>query len=242
MKIAWIQLGGAASAAVLALLMTAPVKAAEAAPGMKAVAAEELDKRSKQAQQAQEAQGGGEAKGLSDSSVRILVTYAFSIIPDQVPGPDGKPVKVNKSDPNKFVIPVDDARRVIRAATRSAYAEACGLPELAAANFEAMIKAEKDKKSWSPEQIMMVEALHLFATSYFTGNAAIVDDPAPGQQTSQADGKTPVSKGDSADEQAGQPPREVKAPPPPKCPPEQKEKVTNAINAYVQAQAAGTGQ
>ncbi len=46
--------------------------------------------------------------GLSDSAVRVLMTYAFSIIPEEQPGPDGKPVKLDKSDPNKFLIP--DAR------------------------------------------------------------------------------------------------------------------------------------
>lgn len=231
MKFAWIQLGGAASAAVLALLISAPVIAAETAPDVTAVAAEELDRRSKQAQESQ-----GESKGMSDSSVRVFVTYAFSIIPDQVPGPGGTPVKVDKSDPNKYVIPNDDARRVIRAATRSAYADVCGMPELAAANYEAMVKAEKAKGSWSPEQLMMIDALHLFAVSYFTGNATITEDAEPAP--AQADGATTVSKGAGDADPASQAPREVTAPPPPKCPPEQKQKVTNAINAYVQAQAA----
>jgi hypothetical protein len=241
MKIAWIQLGGAASAAALMLLMSGPAIAAEAATGITAVAAEELDKRSKQAQESQ-----GESKGMSDSSVRVFVTYAYSIIPDQVPGPDGTPVKVDKSDPNKFVIPNDDARRVIRVATRSAYADVCGLPELAAANYETMVKGEKEKKSWSPEQIMMIDALHLFAVSYFTGNATITDEEGAEEGAAQGEGATTVSKSDGPVEPAdpaGQAPREVTAPAPPKCPPEQKERVTNAINAYVRAaQSASAGQ
>ena len=78
----------------------------------------------------------GEQKGeLSDSAVRVLMTYALSIIPDTYPGPDGKPVKVDKIDPNKFVIPVDDARRIVRVATRSAYAEVCKLEDLERANY-----------------------------------------------------------------------------------------------------------
>ena len=50
--------------------------------GVTAVAAEELDRRSKQAQEEQ-----GEGKGMSDSAVRVLMTYAFSIIPEEVDGP-----------------------------------------------------------------------------------------------------------------------------------------------------------
>ena len=52
-------------------------------------------------------------------------------------------VKLDKSDPNKYLIPLDDARHVIRVATRSAYAEVCQLFELEKANFDAMIRTER---------------------------------------------------------------------------------------------------
>lgn len=225
MRVALIKLGGAAGAAVLALLSSAPVKAADQS-GMTAVAAEELDRRSKPPEE-------NKVGGLSESSVRVMVTYAFSLIPDQVPGPDGKPATVDKSDPNKYVIPSEDARRVIRAATRSAYADVCGLPELGQANYQAMLAQEEAKKTWTREQILMIEALHLFAMSYFTGNAKIVEGPAvESGEAAQGDGSTTVSK-DGASE-----PKEVEAPPPPKCPPEQKQKVENAINEYVKAAQA----
>jgi len=173
------------------------------------VAAEELDKRSKQPQK----------KGLSDTRVRVMLTYAFSLIPGETPGPNGKPVPVDKSDFNTFVIPNDDARQVIRAATRSAYAEVCGLPQLAQANLKALL-AQESKKDWTRQQMLMVEALHLFALSYFTGNAKIEEGP----ETSAASGTEETEGGESAVTQA---------PPAPKCPPEQKQKVESAINAYV---------
>ncbi len=232
MKVEWIECGGAAAAAMLVLLMSVPVQAADPAPGMTAVAAEELDKRSQQAQEAQ-----GESKGLSDSSVRVLMTYSFSVIPNRVPGPDGKPAKVDKSDPKKFLIPSDDARRVIRAATRSAYAQVCNLPELAQANYETMINGEKAKKTWSNEQLLMIEALHLFAVSYFSGNAKITEEGGETETAKTGNDRTTVSKGDGAAESASKDagPAVIVAPPPPKCPPQQKQRVTNAINAYVQA-------
>jgi len=233
MKVAWIECGGAAAAAALALFMGLPAHAAEPAPGITAVAAEELDKRSKQAEESQH-------KGLSDSSVRVLMTYSFSLIPNQVPGPDGKPAKVDKSDPNKFLIPGEDARRVIRAATRSAYAEVCNLPELAQANYKTLMNGEKARKTWSNEQLLMIEALHLFAVSYFTGNAKITEEGGGTKTANKADDTTTVSKSNGAAESADTDtdPNVVKAPPPPKCPPQQKQKVTNAINAYVQAARA----
>ena len=48
---------------------------------------------------------GQQKGGLSDSAVRVLMSYAFSVIPEQQAGPDGKQVKLDKSDPNKFLIP-----------------------------------------------------------------------------------------------------------------------------------------
>ncbi len=225
MRVAWIKLGGAASAAVLALLLSAPVKATDQS-GMTTIAAEELDKRSRQPE-------SSESGGLSESSVRVMVTYAFSLIPEQIQGPDGQSVTVDKSDPNKYVLPSDDARRVIRAATRSAYAEVCGLPELGEANYKTML-AQEQSKDWSREQILMIEALHLFAVSYFTGNAKITETSEEALAAGGAgDGTTTISKGGEGGET-----QEVEAPPAPKCPPEQKQKVQNAIQAYVQAAQA----
>ncbi|MGH6736848.1 MAG: hypothetical protein ACRECX_12355 [Methyloceanibacter sp.] len=233
MKVAWIVLGGAVSAAVLALLISASVEAADATTGVTTVAADELDKRSKQAEESQ----GGESKGMSDSAVRVLMTYAFSIIPEETPGPDGKPVKVDKSDPNKYLIPTDDARRVIRAATRTAYAEVCGVPDLGRANFEALMKGEEARK-WTADQLQLINALHMFSVSYFTGNIKITAQEQPDEGGADA-GAANVAKGappPPADDAAA---TRVITSEAPKCPPEQKQKVVNSINAYVQAEQAG---
>jgi len=241
MKVAWFGSGGAACAAMLAVLMSAPVEAADNKSGVTTVAAEELDKRSKQAEESQ-----GESKGMSDSAVRVLMTYAFSIIPEEVPGPDGKTVKTDKTDPKKYFIPTDDARRIIRAATRTAYAEVCGVPELGKANFDALMKGEQGR-NWTPQQIEMINALHIFSVSYFTGNIKITTKEQPADQGTAANlngSATPVAKGAEqgdapADSEAT---TEVITAEAPSCPPEQKQKVMNAINAYVQAAQANPGK
>jgi hypothetical protein len=243
MQKAWIQLGGAALAAVLTLLAGTPLRAADNS-GVRP-AAEELSQRTKPTA----APGGEQKGGLSDSAVRVLMTYAFSIIPDEAPGPDGKPAKVDKSDPNKFVIPTEDARRIIHVATRSAYAEVCGLPELERANYETLMRGEQAKKIWSHDQMLLINALHIFAVSYFTGSVKITtkeagDNTPPAQQAAPAAGAAtsaaapkpapaPVSQAEPNSEET-----EVVAPKRPDCPPEQKQKVANAINAYVQAAKA----
>jgi len=210
MQRGWVQLG--AAAAVLALLVSGSSWAAE--DGMRPVA-EELGQRAA----TPEAQPKG---GLSDSAVRVLMTYAFSIIPETQTGTDGKTVKIDKSDPNVFLIPDEDARRVIRAATRSAYAEACQLENLAQANYKALMQNEMAKNKWSEQQLLMINALHMFSASYFAGNAKITEAPEEGA--------------------SGEGGADLVAPKRPACPPEQKQKVENAINAYVQSAQAPAAQ
>jgi hypothetical protein len=238
MQKAWIQWGGAAAAAVLTLLAGTPLRAADDS-GVRPVA-EELGQRTKPAAAPSAQQKGG----LSDSAVRVLMTYAFSIIPDETTGPDGKPVKVDKSDPNKFLIPMEDARRVIRVATRSAYAEVCELPDLERANYQTLMKDEEARKVWSEDQLLLINALHMFSVSYFTGSVQVTtkeeaEDVPPSEQVpAEGEAATAAAKPSKA-----QPPQaasdasqtQVITPKRPDCPPEQKQKVTNAINAYVQA-------
>jgi hypothetical protein len=156
-----------------------------------------------------------------------MSTFALSILPDEVPDPSGEMVRLDKSDPNKYLIPLDDARRVIRVATRSAYAEVCQLFELEKANFDAMIRTER-MRAWTAEQMMFMHALHTFATSYFAGNVKITT------QVEEEKGKSLAQEGAAA-ANASEGAASTITPKKLDCPPGQKEKVTAAINAYVQS-------
>ena len=240
MQKAGVLWGYAAVAAGLTLIAASQLKAAETA-GVRTVA-EELDKRSKPA----EATAGTQDK-LSDRSVNVMSSFAFSILPEQYPGPDGKTAKLDKSDPNKFLLPVDDARRIIRIATRSAYAAACGLPDYETLNFNTMMQGEAGRK-WSTEQTIFIKFLYVFAVSYFTGDMKITEQPD--------DGANPPAGSDQA--KAPQAPAAQDAPQasanaangapdafvPKKltCTPEQKEKVSKAIAAYAQSAKAAAPQ
>jgi hypothetical protein len=223
MQFGWVKWGFTASVAVLPLL-TGPALLRAADDGIKPVA-EQLDKRTKPAESSE-----GESQGLSDSAVRVLMTYAFSILPIETPGPDGKMMKVDKADANKFLIPTEDARRVIRAATRSAYAETCNLLDLQRANYQTFMRGEEAKKTWTSEQMLMINALHMFSASYFAGTITITAKEEP------TDGKAAPAEGNTAAQAAGTP--KVLSPKKPECPPEQKQKVENAITAYVNAAKA----
>lgn len=230
MQIAWFYRSGIAVAAVTVLLVGTSLQAAESAG-----ASAELDKRTKPA-----AVPDSQSGGLSDSAVRVLMTYAFSIIPGEVRTLDGQQIKVDKSNPNKFLIPIDDARRVIRVATRSAYAEICQLPELKQSNYQTLMRGEEARKVWTQDQILMIEALHTFSASYFAGGLKLTVTEVDEDPAGPASRATAVSKSDvpaEAPEPSGAE-TEIIAAPTPKCPPEQKQRVTDAINAYVQAAQA----
>lgn len=256
-----IQLSGkAAAAAAIFLLATFPVLAANSVLPV----AQELEQRNRMA----EAASGAPKDHLSESAVRVMLSFAYSVLPNEYQGADGKTVKVDKSDPNRFFIPIDDARQIIRAATRSAYAEVCNLPDLERANYKTLMDAEAARKVWTEEQLMFINALHMFAVSYFTGNlkitaktqdagtataskpdqALVSDLPTDAKTAAAADQAAPAAPAETA---AKENPATAAAPADPgstetfalkrpTCTPEQKEKVTQAINAYVQAAKAET--
>jgi hypothetical protein len=201
-------------------LAGAPLHAAD--EGTVHYVAEDLGNRTKAPEAEQST-----SKGLSDSAVRVMSTFALSILPDQVPDPSGEMVKLDKSDPNKYLIPLDDARRVIRVATRSAYAEVCQLYDLEKANFDAMIRTER-MRAWTAEQMMFMHALHTFATSYFAGNVKITT------KVEEEKGKSLAQEGAAA-ANASDGATSTMTPKKLECPPGQKEKVTAAIKAYVQS-------
>jgi hypothetical protein len=218
MQFARMSWGSALTLAGLQVLLAGPLQAADQS-GIRTVA-EELGSRTKP-QSAPE----GAPKGMSDSRVRVMSTYALSILPDQVTDKSGTKIKLDKSNPNIYLIPIDDARRVIRVATRSAYAEACQLPELEKANFQAMYLTEQARNVWSREQMMFIQALHTFATSYFAGNVKITEEA-----DTPAAAKSEAAKPDAAATTIT--PKKLE------CPPGQKEKVTQAIDNYVKSTGA----
>ncbi|MGD0531523.1 MAG: hypothetical protein ABSA62_04385 [Methyloceanibacter sp.] len=224
MRVGWIQWSAAAAIAALPLLTGGPLRAADQT-GVRTVA-EELGKRTK----TPDAPADAPKDKLSDSAVRVMSTFALSILPDQIPDSSGAMIKLDKSDPNKYLIPIEDARSVIRVATRSAYAEACNLPELEKANYETLIRGERARKVWNTDQMMFIKALHTFATSYFAGNVKITEQAADDQGKAQP----PGTSGEAA-AKATEGPATTITGKKLSCSPEQKEKVTQAIGAYVQS-------
>jgi len=104
--------------------------------------------------------GTKEKKNPNDRTVRVIMGWAFAAVPETIRR-DGKDVKLNRSNPKDFYIPVEDARRVIRVAMRSANAEVCDLTDLQINNFRKMMANEKALGKWSANQIIFIKHLHI---------------------------------------------------------------------------------
>jgi len=116
-----------------------------------------------------------QTKELSDKSVQLLMQYAWALTPPKFTAPDGKTIEVDKSKPKEVIVPLDTAREVIKVARLTAYAQLCQLPEEQRANYLTLMKREEAKASWTQQQLLYINQLHLFTVMTLTGKVAIVD-------------------------------------------------------------------
>jgi len=112
---------------------------------------------------------------LSKKTVNVITSFALTTIPSEIKRPDGSVMKIDKSDMSKIVVPVEDARRVIRVARLSAHAQMCDLPQLQAQNYLTMMRQERAKDRWTEEQLLFINRLHLFTVMWLSGNVKFVD-------------------------------------------------------------------
>src|SRR5690349_5084604 len=141
MRFGLIECGSAAAVVALVLFAVGPSQAADG-DGVRTVA-EELGSRTV------ETPADAPTEMHGDSAVRVMSTFALSILPDEIPNDKGQMVKLDKSNPSLYLIPIDDARHVIRVATRSAYAEVCNLPDLEKQNYNTLMRTEQLKNVWT---------------------------------------------------------------------------------------------
>ena len=119
-----------------------------------------------------------EKKQLSGKAVKYLMSLTWAIMPDKIKGPNGKEIPIDKTKREVAQVPLDDARRVIMVARRSAHAQICKMPKLQKANYRTMMKLEMATKKWSRKQIVYLNQLHLFTVMWLTGNVTISEDSA----------------------------------------------------------------
>jgi hypothetical protein len=156
----------------------------------------------------------GDKQELSQKSVKLITGFALTTIPSEIKQPDGKVLKIDRSNLERILVPLEDARRIIMTARNSAHAQMCDLPELQAENYLALMRSEQAKKKWSQEQMLFINRLHLFTVMWLTGNVKFLEK----------DGKkepTVISEPDKGEKKT--------------CSPEEKEAVKTNIEAFLKS-------
>lgn len=165
--------------------------------------------------------------GLSDRFVRVMQGLAWDRMPTKLEF-QGKMIELDKSDPNKFMLPLDEAREVIVIADRSATAILCDMEESALTNFHALMEAEEASKKWSHEQLHMIKWLHIAVVMVRTEDRT--EQVAAADQASQGEAvKRVVSAKERARKEG-------------LCTAENKARVQENIDKYVKSVAMRTGK
>ncbi len=110
----------------------------------------------------------------NDKVLNMLTKLAYSQVPAKIKDrKTGKMIDLNKKNPKSIVIPVDDARRVIRVGYISGKAQLCGEEAYQIALYQSMMKAETKSGKWSPAQLVYINKLHLMTVMMTTGQIAV---------------------------------------------------------------------
>lgn len=156
------------------------------------------------------------AQELSDKSIASLMDYAWSLVPAQYSQADGKVIVTDKKNKAASIVPIDVAKEVIRVGYTSAQAQICDLADEQKRNHTELMKRETSKKTWTPQQMLYINQLHLVTVMLMTGNMKV---------TEKDGGKEVALEGD-------------KAPAAKACTDEEKNKVKKLVTAYVESAAA----
>ena len=124
----------------------------------------------------------GQQKEMSDKSVATLMEYAWTILPSQTRLTD-RTIKVDKKTQKKeTMVPVEIGREVIKIGYTSAQAQLCEMLEDQVVNYDAMIRRERNKKTWTDPQLLYITYLHMMTIHMAAGKLKVVDKPGGEQQ------------------------------------------------------------
>lgn len=116
------------------------------------------------------------AKELSERSVRVLMDYAWAILPGKFTTPDGKVIEVDKKNKQKeTLVPVETARDVIKVGYNSAQAQLCEMWEEQTVNYDAMMRTLRAKHGWSDQQLLYITTLHRMTIHMAAGKLKVTE-------------------------------------------------------------------
>lgn len=110
------------------------------------------------------------AEELGDKTVNWLMTRAFGMLPDKFTTAEQKVIKIDRSKPDDYLIPVADGREVIKIAYNSARAQTCHLMDKQSANYQSLVKLQTSAGKWNDNQLLFIKQLHLFVVQFSTGS------------------------------------------------------------------------
>jgi predicted Zn-dependent protease with MMP-like domain len=113
--------------------------------------------------------------GPSDDMVNAVMKYAWAMLPNQFTNKDGNVILVDKSKKDSVMVPIEVAREVVRVGRVSAHAQVCNMPDDQALNHRSMMKREVDKKTWTDQQKLWINQIHLTTVMLLTGKIKAVE-------------------------------------------------------------------
>ena len=115
------------------------------------------------------------AEELGEKTVTWLMQHAFGMLPDKFTTAEQKVIKIDRSKPDDYLIPVDDAREVIKIAYNSARAQTCHLMDKQRDNYAALVKHTVEAGKWNDKQLLYIKQLHLFVVQFSTGTIKLTE-------------------------------------------------------------------
>ena len=116
-----------------------------------------------------------EQAGPSDETVNAVIKYAWAMLPTQFTNKDGNVILVDKNKPEDVKVPLDVVREIVRVGRISAHAQVCNMPDDQALNHRSMMKREVDKKTWTDQQKLWINQIHLTTVMLLTGKIKAVE-------------------------------------------------------------------
>ncbi len=112
----------------------------------------------------------------NDKVLNMLTKLAYSQVPAKIKDrKTGKVIELNKDDPKSIIIPIPDARRIIRVGYISGKAQLCSIEPYQIALYQSMMRAETKSGKWTPAQLVYINKLHLMTVMMTTGQIAVKD-------------------------------------------------------------------
>ena len=132
-------------------------------------------------------------KDLSDNSVRVLMRWAWTMLPEKFTPPNGKTIVVDKKKPKEVEVPLDIARETVKIGNLSAQAQLCNLMEEQQANYETLMLRQRTAGKWSDQQLLYIQKLHQVTVMIMTGKITITEKEGD-VIVSQKDAKTNITQ------------------------------------------------